>query len=126
MATIALEYGGDFSLNANGGLAMVTGWDETRQAIERIALTNPRTGENPPDCYWAPQDGLGLASMVGQPINADVVSRAIVAATRQAPGTDPTKAATIVIRENIDHTFEADVTVPLSSGQNQSFTLKVP
>ncbi len=125
MATLWMEFGQDFQLTANGGLAMASGWDETRQAIERIALTNPASPGILPDCMWAPKFGLGLPRQVGQPINQALITAAISEATRRAPGVDTTSAPTIVVAENADHTFSCEVTVPLANGTRKTTTIQV-
>lgn len=125
MATLWLEYGQDFALNANGGLLMAQQFDETRQALCRTAFTVPAGAQYPngspvtPDYLAAPDFGLGLALKIGANVTSKSehdIRRALVAAAASLPGVDPSQPATVTIFDDPAHTLNATVFVPLLSG----------
>jgi hypothetical protein len=77
------DYGGDILVDQNGGIQNATGWDETRQLIERDLFTNPQgTDANGnyllPDNIWAPNFGTGLPRFVGRnatPLNVQALQQ---------------------------------------------------
>ena len=68
MADASLEWGGDFSLTADGDLALVEGAEETRQSIVRRLFTAVK------GYVWAPEYGAGLIHRIGRPAQARVIA----------------------------------------------------
>ncbi len=71
MVDFYCEYGTDFILDPSGGIQAATGWDEARQFIIRLLLTNPQETLQdgtvvPAEYLWHPDFGLGLRVFLGQ------------------------------------------------------------
>lgn len=127
MATLWLEFGEGFQLTAQGGLAMAQNWDETRQAIERIALTTAlgvdATGNLiQPEYLEVPGFGLSARLKVGQNIAsgqaAQDLANAFKSAVTVAPGVDPSNPAVVTVTELQDHEFLVSTLVYLVGGGN--------
>jgi hypothetical protein len=132
MPSLSLEYGTGFIGNANGGIAIATGWDETRQHLERIAFTVakgvlPSGIQVPPEYIGNPTFGLSLRLMVGQLLAgqaAQQLAASIKSAASSAPGTNPNQPPDVVIAQT-GNTFQVTVTVYLSGGQQGRLTYQV-
>ncbi len=108
---LALEYGGDFTLDEQGNLALVIDtYDDpaaTRQRITLLVMTNPTLYDNSgtpiarPDDLFNPSWGAGLRLAVGQDITptlTSAISARIIAALANDPGiaTSPAPIVTVV------------------------------
>ena len=132
MASLWMEFGQGFAFNANGGLQIATGWDETRQYLERIAFTTCQTVNQQgiqidPDWLYDVNYGLALRVKIGQLLPGQAIAtltQAIEAAASSAPGTDPASPPTITVNQN-GHTFTVNVTVYLSNGLSGQLSYQV-
>jgi hypothetical protein len=132
MSALWLEYGVGFAFNQNGGLSMAQGWDETRQWLERFAMTVPKLslpdGTQTDPEYLPSPFGLGGRVIVGQlPTSqaAKQLGSLIAAAAASAPGTNPSQPPSVTITNNNDHIYVVSVTVYLSSGLTQTLSYQV-
>lgn len=117
--TIALEYGGDFQLNQNGGLQTAVGWTEVRQRITRAFLSSPLTnnvgqGPLPPDYLFHPNYGTGAQRDIGAHVT-DSQLATVVAKLQQAAAQDPA----------VDPSVPVEVTVNQSGFQTVSISVYV-
>lgn len=99
MGALYLEFGGDLTLNQNGGLQMAVGWDEARQRIERGILTSPAdnvpgVGPLPPDYIFEPEYGAGAPRLVGQNMTSKELAK-LTQAIAQIVMADPSVDSTI-------------------------------
>ena len=91
MSDIHLPWGGDLELSPTGGLTTVTRPELGTERVLRRLLTNP--GAYP----WHPEYGAGLASYVGEPIDANGVRALILEQMRleAAVAQDPEPIVTV-------------------------------
>jgi hypothetical protein len=133
MATLFMEFGEGFALNGAGGLALAQGWDETRQAGERIALTTALTVDSagtivPPEYLDDVTFGLSSRIKIGELLPgqaAAALGDAAKAAFAVAPGADPNHPPDVAISQPSDHTFLVNVTVYLTAGGSETLSYTV-
>lgn len=132
MSTIWLEYGTGFAINSSGGLQMAQGWDETRQWLERLAMTVPKLslpdGTQTDPEYLPSPFGLGGRLIVGQLTASQAATQLgslIASAAASAPGTNPNQPPSVSIVNNNDHYYTVNVVVYLSSGLSQTLSYQV-
>ncbi|GBQ15379.1 phage tail protein [Komagataeibacter rhaeticus] len=91
MSALSHTMGGDLDLSATGGVAVVTGAEQTRQALLRRLCTG--TGAY----IWQPGYGAGLPARVGGVMDEGAI-RALVLEQMQADaGVDQTRAITVSV-----------------------------
>jgi hypothetical protein len=123
MATIWLEWGTDFGVNPNGGLAMAQQWDETRQAFERGMLACPQLtaadgSQIDPDLLYAPNFGAGLGFRIGELPTGQwlaAVQQAANYAAANSPGVNPTIPPVVTLSSD-EHTQTMTVVLATTSG----------
>ncbi len=132
--TLYLEYGGDFVLSQTGGLLLATGWDEIRQAVERILFTNPASvspsGEpEAPDYIFVPSFGTGLRRQVDMPLNQAAVAgmvQKIRQAVMQVAAVSPSIPPQVGFARPSLETLVIQITVTLRNGQTGTIPFGMP
>lgn len=132
MATLFMEFGQDFQLNPQGGLAMAQAFDETRQYIERVAFT---TSQNtladgtiaPAEYYLDTTFGESLRLKVGTLATqqaAATLQQGLRVAAAKAPGVDPNNPVQFTVSQ-VQHTVYVNCNVPLNNGTNKTLTYSI-
>lgn len=132
MSTIWLEFGDDFALNPQGGLLCATGFDETRQVIERAAFTTPQTtladgSIASAEYYLDTGFGEGLRIKIGSlplPQALQEFQRGMRVAAASAPSVDQTQPVQFSI-VNSGNIVYITVTIPLVNGKTKSTTYSI-
>jgi len=131
MPKVWLEFGIDFGVNPNGGLAMAQQWDETRQAFEAAMFACPQITLNDgsqidPDLLYASTFGAGLGLKVGQNPTAQWTSTIQAGANyaaQNAPGVNPTVPPQISLTQS-QHYQNLQVNLTTTTGpQSLSYTV---
>lgn len=120
MAAISHTVGSDLDLDSSGGLAVVSGAEQTRQAILRRLLTNAG------DYIWHLDYGAGIPARIGQPYRAQAIREAILAQMREEEAVDQSTPPTVTITENGAGTYLCAITyVDATAGtvQGLQFTM---
>ena len=128
MATTDLycEWGGDLVLTPNGSVRFATGWDQVREKIVRIIMTNaaltlPDGSTTAPDYFFDTSFGQGAGALVDQnPTQSYLaaVKQRIVAAILGARLS--TITPTVSITQPTQGTFRVFVSVTLPTGTFQT------
>lgn len=130
--TLFLEFGTDFALNANGGLAMAQQFDETRQAFERGMFACPQLTLNDgsqidPDLLFDATFGAGLGMKVGQNPTGQWLAdlqRGTLYAAQHAPGVDPTVPPIVTLQPGSTRLQPISVTLATATGpQTLNYTV---
>lgn len=91
MSALSHIAGGDLALSATGGLSVVTGAEQTRQALLRRLCTNPGA------YIWQPGYGAGLPAKVGAVIDEAAIRALVLAQTQAEAGVDQTRPVTVTL-----------------------------
>lgn len=91
MTAISHYCGGDLVLDAAGGIATVSGAEETRQAILRRLCTNPG------NYIWQPDYGAGLPAKVGSPANSAEIRGLVAEQMAQEAAVDQTQPISVTM-----------------------------
>ena len=133
MPTICVEYNGDFAPSPQGGLLMVSGWDEVRQRLERAIMTVPQLvlqdgTRTTPDYVFDPTFGFGLRVKIGSnPTQQDVadVEQSVLGACSKDPSVSQSIAPVITRKQAQPHVFIVYILVTLVSGQSGQIVVQV-
>lgn len=72
-------WGTDLTVNASGDLLSVAGTERGKQRVLRRLMTNPATADAPGDYIFQPEYGAGLPRFIGQPVDPQKITAAILA-----------------------------------------------
>lgn len=124
MSDIWLEWGGDLVLTNTGDLLVATNFDEIRQFVSRVLLTNPSiTLPNglwiPPDYNEEPTFGLGLPRSIGRTYTAtqlQTMQNAALAACYDCPSVATIPAPRVVVANPSPFVYTLNIYVtPINS-----------
>lgn len=113
MSAITHVMGGDLQLDTLGGIATVTGPDETNQGVEHRLLTNPG------GYIWQLNYGAGLPAMVGQPANLAAIQAIVTQQMALEATVDQTQPVTVTLAQVADGTYQAVITYTDLATQTQ-------
>lgn len=91
MSALSHTMGGDLDLSGAGGLAAVTGADQTRQAILRRLCTNSGA------YIWQPDYGAGLPGRVGSVMDESAVRSLVLEQMNDEAGVDQSQPINVTI-----------------------------
>ncbi|MFT8444889.1 MAG: phage tail protein [Acetobacter orientalis] len=91
MSALSHTIGGDLELSASGGLAVVSGSEQTRQSILRRLCTNAG------GYIWQLEYGAGLPARVGDVMNEGDIRALVLAQMQNEAGVDQTQPITVAI-----------------------------
>ncbi|WP_395371205.1 phage tail protein [Komagataeibacter diospyri] len=91
MSTLSHTMGGDLDLSATGGVAIVTGADQTRQALLRRLCTNAGA------YIWQPDYGAGLPARVGTVMDEAGIRALVLEQLQDESGVDQTQPVTVTV-----------------------------
>ena len=91
MSALSHTMGGDLDLSGTGGVAVVTGADQTRQALLRRLCTNAGA------YIWQPGYGAGLPARVGSVVDEAAIRALVLAQMQAEAGVDQTQPITITV-----------------------------
>ena len=94
MPDLALSYGGDLSVAANGDLATVDADAWTQQRTLRRLLTNPGA------YIWQPGYGGGLPRLIGTPVSLGQIQGIVSEQMAQETAVDQTQPVTVGVVTN--------------------------
>lgn len=134
MSALYLEFGGDFVLSSAGTLLQAEGWDEIRQRIERLILTNAagfQSDGTPITAQYVfhPDYGLSAPARIGDVFNQDYInnmSQILYQGILQDPGVDPTNPPVITAALIGLNEIQFTIGVSLKNGQQQTLVLTLP
>lgn len=91
MSALSHTMGGDLDLSAMGGIAVVTGAEQTRQALLRRLCTNVAA------YIWQPDYGAGLPARVGAVLDEAGIRALVLEQAQSEAGIDPSQPVTVTI-----------------------------
>ncbi|WP_234448224.1 hypothetical protein [Komagataeibacter oboediens] len=91
MSALSHTMGGDLDLSATGGIAVVTGAEQTRQALLRRLCTNAAA------YIWQPDYGAGLPARVGTVMDEAGIRALVLEQAQGEAGIDPSQPVTVTI-----------------------------
>lgn len=91
MSALSHTIGGDLDLSSTGGVAVVTGADQTRQSLLRRLCTNAGA------YIWQPDYGAGLPARVGAVMDEAGIRALVLEQMQDEAGVDQTQPITVTI-----------------------------
>ncbi|MBE7728856.1 phage tail protein [Komagataeibacter sp. FXV3] len=91
MSALSHTMGGDLDLSGTGGVAVVTGAEQTRQALLRRLCTNAG------GYIWQPDYGAGLPARVGSVMDDAGIRALVLQQMQDEAGVDQTQPVTVTI-----------------------------
>ncbi|GAN88064.1 phage tail protein [Komagataeibacter intermedius] len=91
MSALSHTMGGDLDLSATGGIAVVTGAQQTRQALLRRLCTNAGA------YIWQTDYGAGLPARVGTVMDEAGIRALVLEQAQAEAGIDPSRPVTVTI-----------------------------
>ncbi|GAN55276.1 hypothetical protein [Tanticharoenia sakaeratensis] len=104
MSAITHTMGGDLSLNSAGGLATVSGADQTTQGVLHRLCTNEG------DYIWELTYGAGLPAQIGQPANLANIQAIVSQQMALEASVDQTQPVTVALSQVANGTYKAVIT----------------
>ncbi|BAK82892.1 hypothetical protein [Komagataeibacter medellinensis] len=91
MSALSHTMGGDLDLSGTGGIAVVTGAQQTRQTLLRRLCTNAGA------YIWQPDYGAGLPARVGAVMDEAGIRALVLAQVQAEAGVDQTQPVTVTV-----------------------------
>lgn len=92
-------WGNDLSVSASGDLLSVSGTLRGQQRVLRRLLTNPASTDGPADYIFQPDYGAGLPRFIGQTIDTQKITAAILAQMVLEDAVAQTPAPTVKVAQ---------------------------
>lgn len=92
-------WGTDLSVSASGDVLTVGGTLRGQQRVLRRLLTNPANEDGPADYIFHPEYGAGLPRFLGQPIDSQKITAAILAQMVLEDAVAQTPAPTVKVAQ---------------------------
>lgn len=129
-----LEYGQDLLIDGNGDIATATGWDETRQRIQRLLLTTCQETfldgtSTQPEYLWDVNYGLGFRALEAEEFNEQTLAtmkQKIAESVLTTPGVNPNVPPIVTVTSPAWNEILATIVVTLADNTQVQFTVSLP